>query len=160
MLPTCITWRTSDCNPTDPYTDDGARHGPRAVLFRQNRARRLIKQLFQWLKKKSPKRGRCWGRPHPEPCAGAQDFDGPQSSQNPLIYGLQIGAPQHRFCQVWRFAKPHLYIEGAKRRRVAGICIHRALKKTAFLAILAFDRLGPRTYNPRPRCFAADVAKR
>jgi hypothetical protein len=28
------------------------------------------------------------------------------------------------------------------------------------LAIFAFDTVGPRTYNPRPRCFAADVAKR
>ena len=38
--------------------------------------------------------------------------------------------------------------------------IHRPLKKTAFQAILAFDRAGPRTYNPRPRCFAAVVARR
>jgi len=80
--------------------------------------------------------------------------------RKPFICGSQIGAPQHGFCQVWLFTKPHLYIEGTKRGADAGTCVHRALKKTAFLAILAFDRLRPRTYNPRPRCFAADVAKR
>ena len=34
------------------------------------------------------------------------------------------------------------------------------MKKSDFLAIFAFDTAEPRTYNPRPRCFAADVAKR
>jgi hypothetical protein len=33
-------------------------------------------------------------------------------------------------------------------------------KKGAFQAIFAFDLPRPRTYNPRPRCFAADVATR
>ena len=37
--------------------------------------------------------------------------------------------------------------------------VHRALKKTAFWAIFAFDTPGPRTYNPRPRCFAADASE-
>jgi hypothetical protein len=38
--------------------------------------------------------------------------------------------------------------------------IHRSLKKTAFWAIFAFDLPRPRTYNPRPRCFAAKAVTR
>jgi hypothetical protein len=37
--------------------------------------------------------------------------------------------------------------------------VHRPLKKTAFWAIFAFDLPRPRTYNPRPRCFAAKASK-
>jgi hypothetical protein len=33
-------------------------------------------------------------------------------------------------------------------------------EKTRIWAILAFDRLLTRTYNPRPRCFAAVAEKR
>jgi hypothetical protein len=59
---------------------------------------------------------------------------------------------------VWRLIMPylHLALQGAGGR--AGSHIHRPLKKSAFLAIFAFDTAEPRTYNPRPRCFAADVA--
>ena len=77
----------------------------------------------------------------------------------PCFSGLN-GALQHDSRLLWRSAAPRLYIESVDggfptRRRV-----HRPLKKSAFPAIFAFDLPGPRTYNPRPRCFAAVVAKR
>jgi len=64
------------------------------------------------------------------------------------------------FCLLWQWRGCHLYIDapGTELEDLGGV--HRALKKTAFWAIFAFDTPGPRTYNPRPRCFAADVAKR
>ena len=66
----------------------------------------------------------------------------PRATQNDFLPAVAIGetAPTYR--------------EGSAPFCVWGH-IHRPLKKTAFLAILAFDTLGPRTYNPRPRCFAA-----
>ena len=61
---------------------------------------------------------------------------------------------QHGFCRLWRQARRHLYIEAGGPGVRERDRVHRALKKTAFWAIFAFDTLGPRTYNPRPRCFA------
>ena len=37
--------------------------------------------------------------------------------------------------------------------------VHRPLKKSAFWPFFGFDLPGPRTYNPRPRCFAVLIAK-
>jgi hypothetical protein len=37
--------------------------------------------------------------------------------------------------------------------------IHSRRKKSVFSAILAFDLVGGRSYNPRPRRFATSVAK-
>jgi hypothetical protein len=70
------------------------------------------------------------------------------------------GALQHNSRPLWHTINPHLYIEAIRRRFWAWACIHRPLKKSAFWAIFAFDLPRPRTYNPRPRCFAAVVAKR
>jgi hypothetical protein len=61
-------------------------------------------------------------------------------------------------CPLWQPERSHLYVGTGEDGFCARDCVHRPLKKTVFLAILAFDTLGPRTYNPRPRCFAADVA--
>ena len=56
--------------------------------------------------------------------------------------------------------KSYLYV-GAPEAGLPPLgVVHRPLKKSVFFAIFAFDTVGPRTYNPRPRCFAADVAKR
>ena len=67
-----------------------------------------------------------------------------------LIAALHAGASP-----LWHPEEPHLYIGAAGHDFGSPKGFHRPLKKTAFLAILAFDRAGPRTYNPRPRCFAA-----
>jgi hypothetical protein len=77
----------------------------------------------------------------------------------PCFPGLN-GALQHDSRPLWRSTTPHLYIEPADGGFPTRLRVHRPLKKSAFSAIFAFDLPGPRTYNPRPRCFAADVAKR
>ena len=58
------------------------------------------------------------------------------------------------------WAGGYLYIGGLCQGFAGKKGVHRPLKKTVFFVILAFDLAGPRSYNPRPRCFAADVAKR
>jgi hypothetical protein len=88
-------------------------------------------------------------------------------SQKPGFIGLD-DAPQHRgllrpgqwFSGRWQPAESHLYIEPDERDFPSQAAVHRPLKKSDFLAFFAFDLPEPRTYNPRPRCFAADVAKR
>jgi hypothetical protein len=97
----------------------------------------------------------CWGENSGDKSAET----GLEKAFKPCFPGLN-GAPQHDARLLWRSMAPHLYIERADggfpmRRRV-----HRPLKKSAFSAIFAFDLPGPRTYNPRPRCFAAVALKR
>jgi len=60
---------------------------------------------------------------------------------------------------------PGASICGVKRRDFAGFfafaaSIHRASKKSVISRLFAFDFPKPRTYNPRPRCFAAVAEKR
>jgi hypothetical protein len=51
----------------------------------------------------------------------------------------------------------HLYIEPDASEFRPQDTVHRALKKSDFFVFFAFDLPEPRTYNPRPRCFAADA---
>jgi hypothetical protein len=70
------------------------------------------------------------------------------------------GALQHEARLLWRSKPSHLYVETAERGFGSRRGVHRPWKKSDFSAIFAFDLARTRTYNPRPRCFAADVAKR
>jgi hypothetical protein len=52
--------------------------------------------------------------------------------------------------------REHRRMRAGKRRFSP---VRRALKKSAFWAVFAFDLPKTRTYNPRPRCFAAPAKK-
>ena len=87
--------------------------------------------------------------------------------EKPGFIGLH-DAPQHprsqrrstSVCGEWRTAESHLYIEAEASEFRSRSTVHRALKKSDFFVFFAFDLPERRTYNQRPRCFAADVAKR
>jgi len=96
------------------------------------------------------------GSPSASGCSGSKIARG---LEKPLFTGLN-GATQGVFRPLCRPWVHPLYIDAGRRGFADKGGVHRALKKSAFWAIFAFDTAEPRTYNPRPRCFAADVAKR
>ena len=58
---------------------------------------------------------------------------------------------------LWHCSDLHLYIGAFRQGFRAQKVFHRALKKSDFFRFFAFDLPKRRTYNPRPRCFAADA---
>src|ERR1700677_5061915 len=75
--------------------------------------------------------------------------------QEILCFQALIAAPHRDARPLWRSDSAYLYIDVGPWTLAVQKTFHRPLKKTGFWAIFAFDTPGPRTYNPRPRCFAA-----